>query len=100
VRVRWAVSCSKSLGVRETYAQLLVVAGALLAGGLELLAHLADLLVNLGVLCGGHGAVVMQVSTVSRTQNSAGEHTWCWCCVREVDRVCVRELVRGRDVSW
>jgi hypothetical protein len=45
--------------MRETYAQLLVVAGALLAGGLELLAHLADLLVNLGVLCGGHGAVVM-----------------------------------------
>jgi hypothetical protein len=43
----------------DTYVQLLVVAGALLAGSLELLAHLADLLVNLGVLGGGHGAVVM-----------------------------------------
>lgn len=38
----------------ETYVELLVIAGALLAGSLELLAHLADLLVNLGVLCGRH----------------------------------------------
>lgn len=38
----------------ESYLQLLIVAGARLAGGLELLAHLADLVVRLGELCGRH----------------------------------------------
>lgn len=36
------------------YLELLVVAGTLLASSLELLAHSADLLVNVGVLCGRH----------------------------------------------
>ena len=36
------------------YVELLVVARSLLAGSLELLAHGADLLVNVGVLCGRH----------------------------------------------
>lgn len=40
--------------LRRTYIELLVVARALLASSLELLAHLADLLVDLGVLCGRH----------------------------------------------
>jgi hypothetical protein len=38
----------------NTYAKLLIIAGTLLARSLELLAHLADLLVGLGVLCGRH----------------------------------------------
>ena len=38
----------------KTYLELLVVAGALLARRLELVAHVADLLVDLGVLCGRH----------------------------------------------
>ena len=36
------------------YVELLVVARSLLASSLELLAHSADLLVNVGVLCGRH----------------------------------------------
>ena len=36
------------------YVELLVVARSLLAGSLELLAHGADLLVNVGVLRGRH----------------------------------------------
>ena len=65
-----------------TYVQLLVVAGALLAGGLELLAHLADLLVDLGVLCGRHGAVWVCVSTVSSARYAEEERTLCLWCVR------------------
>ena len=44
------------------YAELLIVARTLLASILELLAHLADLLVGLGVLCGRH----LDVSIVVR----------------------------------
>ena len=38
----------------ETYLELLVIAGSLLACRLELVAHVADLLVDFGVLCGRH----------------------------------------------
>ena len=38
----------------ETYVQLLIIAGTLLARSLELLAHLADLLVRLGEFGGRH----------------------------------------------
>jgi hypothetical protein len=42
------------MGARKTYVQLLVVAGSSFASGLELLAHLADLLVRLRVFGGRH----------------------------------------------
>lgn len=40
--------------MEKTHLQLLVITRALLARGLELLAHLANLLVRLGEFCGRH----------------------------------------------
>lgn len=44
------------------YLQLLIIAGPRLALGLEPLAHLADLLVRLGELCGRHFGYAVNVS--------------------------------------
>jgi hypothetical protein len=53
----------------ETYVQLLVVARALLAGGLEVLAHIADRLVRLGEFCRWH--LVLLLCSVSASMS------WC-----------------------
>ena len=80
-----------------TYAKLLVVARALLASSLELLAHLADLLVDLGVLCGRHFDVsVLLVRKLEPLLKVHGRlQLWC-CCVW---RICIRDVFLVRDGS-
>jgi hypothetical protein len=65
----------------DTYVQLLVVAGALLAGGLELLAHFADGVVGLGEFGGRHGDLGCLDRRWDRLEKTH-DLVWClvWCC--------------------
>lgn len=76
-----------------TYAQLLVVARALLASSLELLAHLADLLVGLGVLCGRHCDIPTISGQRLEVNRRFGGHPRCVAC-------CCVWWIRVRDVFW